>query len=80
MQRANEWLRGSIRWFDPMRRYGFVIPDDGGDDVFLYWRELRKSGIRESDARDGVSVEFQAKAPDKPGRCALQVSQMRIVR
>jgi len=70
---------GTIRWFDPQRRFGFVIPDLGKEDVFLYWRELRKAGISESDVKDGQRVEFTVKAPDKPGRCDWQVDYIKLL-
>ena len=75
-----KWQKGEIRWFDPSRRFGFVIPDTGVEDVFLYWRELRNSGIAESEAKDGQRVKFTDKRPDKPGRCQRQVELIKLVR
>ncbi len=37
---------GSIRWFDARRGYGFIIPRDGGPDVFLHRRVLQQAGLR----------------------------------
>ena len=73
-----DWQWGEIRWFDPQRRFGFVIPEQGDEDVFLYWRELRKAGIAESEVKDGIRVRFTTKNPDKPGRCARQIDEIRI--
>jgi CspA family cold shock protein len=28
--------QGTIKWFDFMKGYGFIIPDDGGSDVMLH--------------------------------------------
>lgn len=74
-----EWLEGAVRWFDPQRRFGFVIPDEGDEDVFLYWREIRKAGIAESAVKDDQRVRFTTKAPDKPGRCKRQVDDLVLV-
>lgn len=74
-----DWQIGEIRWFDPARRFGFVIPDQGHEDIFLYWRELQRAGIAESDVIDGQPVRYTAKQPDKPGRCALQVDLIKLV-
>lgn len=72
------WQTGSVRWFDPVRRFGFIIPDQGAEDVFLYWRELMSCRIPEKDLQDGRRVKFTTKKPDRPGRCSLQVDRIRL--
>ncbi|MGQ0548368.1 MAG: cold-shock protein [Armatimonadota bacterium] len=37
---------GTIRWFDARRGYGFIVPRDGGVDVFLHRRVLQRAGLR----------------------------------
>jgi|GEM_PF-389898 len=37
-------IEGSLRWFDHVRGYGFIIPEDGGDDVLLHNEILRDYG------------------------------------
>jgi cold shock protein len=46
-------LSGSIKWFDPSKGYGFVIPDEDMPDVFLHVTCLRRSGFQTAyeDAR-----------------------------
>jgi cold shock protein len=46
-------LSGSIKWFDPSKGYGFVIPDENLPDVFLHVDCLRRAGfqIAYEDAR-----------------------------
>ena len=39
-------LLGSVRWFSLRRGYGFIVPDNGDDDVFIHISELHKSGIK----------------------------------
>ena len=36
---------GTIKWFDPLLKYGFVEPDNGGNNIFLHISEIEKSNI-----------------------------------
>jgi cold shock protein len=52
---------GKIKWYDPARRYGFIVPDDGGADVHVHeaaliWPKipnLKKGDHVEFDVRNG---------------------------
>lgn len=39
-------LSGAIKWFDPSKGYGFIVPDDGGPDVLLQAGCLRREGFQ----------------------------------
>lgn len=39
-------LSGTIKWFDAVRGYGFLIPDDGSADVLVHFSVLREAGRR----------------------------------
>jgi CspA family cold shock protein len=47
--------QGTVRWFDPAKGHGFIVPDDGGEDMFVHHRELR--GMTELCAGQRVSFE-----------------------
>ena len=47
---------GTVKWFDPVRGFGFVSPDGGGRDVFLHASALERSGIR--SVSDGARVQM----------------------
>ena len=38
-------VTGSVKWFDPVKGYGFLIPDSGGPDVLLHSACLKQSGF-----------------------------------
>jgi CspA family cold shock protein len=40
-----ESLDGVVKWYDPARGFGFVLPNDGGKDIFVHITALRRSGV-----------------------------------
>ena len=38
-------VSGTVKWFDPVKGYGFVVPDPGGPDVLLHSSCLKQSGF-----------------------------------
>lgn len=42
---ATEAMDGVVKWYDPARGFGFILPNDGGKDIFVHVTALRRSGI-----------------------------------
>lgn len=61
---------GTVRWFSPERGFGFIAPDDGGDDVFVRHSSIQREGFRSLDA--GQRVAFKG-ASDNRGPRAIEV-------
>jgi len=40
-----ESLDGVVKWYDPARGFGFILPNDGSKDIFVHITALRRSGI-----------------------------------
>jgi cold shock CspA family protein len=61
-----------VKFFDPVRRWGFIVPDDerqfDGSDVFLPWLTVRECGIAEVKLREGKRVRFRWRPPAAVGR------------
>lgn len=60
-----------VRWFDPDRGFGFLAPDDGGDDLFVHASEVVTNGGPKV-LREGQTVEFELGEGDR-GPQALDV-------
>lgn len=62
---------GRVVRFDSMRGYGFIAPDNGGEDVFLHVNDLT---IPEAYLRSGLAVEFEI----EDGGRGLKASNIRL--
>lgn len=50
-------IRGVVKWFDPTKGYGFIIPSNGQGDILIHSTCLREAG--RSTAREGATIECQ---------------------
>lgn len=51
-------LSGVVKWFDPVKGFGFVVADTGGPDILLHVNVLRNFG--QSSVADGARIELHA--------------------
>jgi cold shock CspA family protein len=49
--------KGTVKWFDTLKGYGFITPDDGTADVFVHQSVIKAPGFR--SLADGEAVEYQ---------------------
>lgn len=61
------WDNGRIKWFDRVRRFGFIITDEDGSEVFLPWTSLQESNIPEHAMKIGTPVRYRCVPPDRMG-------------
>ena len=47
---------GTVKWFNPMKGYGFIKPDGGGKDIFVHISALEKAGY--TSLAEGAKVSF----------------------
>lgn len=48
---------GTVKWFNKKKGYGFITPDEGGQDVFVHISAVQKAGLRSLD--EGVKISYE---------------------
>ena len=64
---------GTVKWFNAEKGYGFITPDEGGEDLFVHFSAIQGSGYKSLD--EGQRVEFETKQGPK----GLQAAEVRRV-
>nr|WP_290666784.1 cold-shock protein [Ardenticatena sp.] len=64
--------RGTVKWFNREKGYGFITPDNGSRDIFVHYSAIEGDGFRNLD--EGEIVEFDIGTSDKGPR-AVNVSR-----
>ena len=57
---------GTVKWFNGTKGFGFIQPDDGGQDVFVHISAVERAGLRE--LRVGQVVSYELIADRKTGK------------
>jgi CspA family cold shock protein len=52
-----ELKQGMVKWFSQEKGYGFIIPDEGGEDLFVHYTSIEGSGFRGLEEGERVSYE-----------------------
>ena len=62
---------GTVKWFNADKGFGFIAPDDGGEDVFAHYTAIQTSGYR--SLNEDQKVEFDV----EQGQKGLQAANIR---
>ncbi len=49
---------GTVKWFNKRKGYGFITPDEGGNDVFVHISAVQKAGLRSLEEGAKISYEL----------------------
>lgn len=57
---------GTVKWFNPTKGFGFIVPENGGNDIFVHISAVEQAGLKGLD--EGQKVNFELE--DNRGRQA----------
>ena len=58
--------KGTVKWFNEQKGYGFVQPDDGSKDIFVHISAVEAAGLR--TLKEGQKVSFEIVTDKRTGK------------
>ena len=58
--------KGTVKWFNAEKGYGFLSNDEGGEDVFVHFSAIQTDGYRTLE--EGQKVEFEEEMDERKGK------------
>lgn len=66
-----ERFKGTVKWFNAQKGFGFIVPDNGSKDLFVHYSSIKVNGFR--TLKEGDKVEYEVEKTDK-GEKAVNVT------
>jgi len=58
--------KGTVKWYNATKGYGFISPDAGGNDVFVHVSAVERSGL--GDLREGDKIAYEIEVDRNRGK------------
>lgn len=65
---------GTVKFYNGQKGFGFIAPDDGGNDVFVHATALERAGIR--GLAEGQKVSYETERDARNGKIAVSTLQV----
>ena len=62
--------KGTVKWFNPTKGYGFIKPTTGEKDVFVHISAVERAGLR--SLNEGQEVEFEVEVVTNRGKTSAE--------
>jgi CspA family cold shock protein len=62
--------KGTVKWFNSIKGFGFIQPDDGSKDVFVHISAVERAGI--SNLSEGQKLSYEIVRDRKTGKSAAE--------
>lgn len=59
---------GTVKWFNGQKGFGFIQPENGGNDVFVHISAVERAGL--ATLHEGQKVSFEVEADPRSGKMA----------
>jgi CspA family cold shock protein len=66
---------GTVKFYNSGKGYGFIQPDNGGNDVFVHATALERAGINQ--LKEGDKVAFETQIDRRSGKTSVSTIEMR---
>jgi cold shock protein len=64
-----QMMKGTVKFYNDQKGFGFIQPDDGSKDVFVHATALERAGIR--SLNEGQKVSFDTEKDRRSGKTAV---------
>ena len=62
--------KGTVKWFNAEKGFGFIAPDDGGKDAFVHISAVERAGM--SSLNEGQKLSFESKLDSQRGKTSAE--------
>jgi CspA family cold shock protein len=73
MLKEQTMTNGTVKFYNEMKGFGFIAPEDGSKDVFVHATALERAGLR--SLVEGQKVSFDTEADRRSGKMAVSTIQ-----
>jgi len=74
-RKDTKMANGTVKWFNPTKGFGFIQPDEGGNDVFVHISAVQNSGLNGLDEGQKISYDLEEDQRGRQSAANLKVGE-----